>query len=596
MSEEKEAPVRVRELYRAVWRHAAGVRARFLLAMAMLTTAQSMKLALPWLAAQAIDTIQSGGSLAAAGRWIAAIVATMAGVWALHGPGRVIERGVALRVRRSLADALYGRLAQAPLAWHERQHSGALQHRLQQACGALNEFTQTQFIYLQNLVNLLGPLVALALLSWLTGAIALAGYAAIGTAIVAFDGRLMKLAEQENAAERRYTARLLDFVGNVGSLLALKLQPAARRLLDERVADTQVPRRRSIVVIEWKWCAVDLLTVALTWGLVAAYAWQAHASAAATVMLGSLFMVYQYAQQAAGVVSAMASHYQSFARVKINYASAQPLWQAPQNTAPAANAAPAWRRLAVEHLTYRHAKEGEEDRGGVRDINLELRRGERIALVGGSGSGKSTLLRVLAGLYEAQGGSVRSADGARFDRTALAAQATLIPQEAEIFETTLRENLSFGEPVHEAALVQALHASAFDRVLRDLPEGLDHAAGERGANFSGGQRQRLALARGVLAARGCALLLLDEPTSALDPVTERLVHERLHDAFAGASIVASVHRMELLQHYDRVAFMRDGRLVDVGRAHDVAARQPAFAQMLQGGGVPLHAAPALAAA
>jgi ABC-type multidrug transport system fused ATPase/permease subunit len=570
-------------LYRALWRHAAGARGRFVLAMAMLGASQLLKLAMPWMAAQAINTLQAGGagSLARAGAWIGGIVGTMMGVWLLHGPGRVIERNVGLRVRRSLADALYGRLAAAPLAWHERQHSGELQHRLQQASGALNDFTQNQFIYLQNLINLCGPLVALMLLSWLTGGIALGGYVAIGAAIVGFDGALMRLAGRENAAERRYTARLLDCVGNVGSLLALKLQPAARRLLDQRVAEAQAPMRRSIVLNEWKWCAVDLLTVSLSWGLVAAYAWQAHAGAAA-VMLGSLFMVYQYAQQAAGVVGAMASHYQNFSRVKADYASAAPLWQAPVLVEAAAAAdAPRWRRLAIEQLTYRHAG-GDDDRGGVRDVTLQLRRGERIALVGGSGSGKSTLLRVLAGLYEAQGGRVHGDDGRVFGRAELAAQATLIPQEAEVFEASLRENLAFGEPVDEAVLVQALHASAFDRVLADLPQGLDTAAGERGANFSGGQRQRLALARGVLAARGSALLLLDEPTSALDPLTERLVHERLHDAFAGACIVASVHRMELLAHYDRVAFMANGRLLDVGRVAEVAARQPAFARMTQG--------------
>jgi ABC-type multidrug transport system fused ATPase/permease subunit len=579
------ATVSLRDLYRHVWHHAHGARARFALAMSMLAGSQLLKLAMPWMAAQAIDAVQAGGAhgLAPAARWIAGVVGLMAAVWLLHGPARVIERNVGLRVRRRLADTLYGRLAAAPLAWHERHHSGELQHRVQQAGGALYDFTQNQFIYLQNAVNLVGPLAALALLSPLTGVLAGVGYVAIGAVIVAFDRALMQLAEHENHAERRYAARLLDFAGNVGSLLALRLQPAARRLLDARLAGIFVPLKRSIVLNEWKWCGVDLLTIALAWGLVAAYA--VHARAGGAVMLGSLFMVYQYAQQAAGVVGSMASNYQNFARTKTDFASAAPIWHAPV-VAPPATALPAgWHRVAIAGLDFERAAADVDDsrRWGLHGVALTLHRGERLALVGASGSGKSTLLRVLAGLYAADRAQI-SVDGRATPLAQLAASATLIPQEAEVFESSLRENLAFGEPVDEAALLLAAHVSAFDEVLQALPDGLETAIGERGANLSGGQRQRLALARGVLAARGRSLLLLDEPTSALDPLTEARVHERLRLAFPDACIVAAVHRLSLLAHFDRVALMADGRLLDVGSVAELAARQPLFARMLQGAG------------
>jgi ABC-type multidrug transport system fused ATPase/permease subunit len=572
------------DLYRHVWHHARGARGRFALALAMLGGSQLLKLAMPWMAGQAIDAIQAGGAhgLQAAARWVAGVVGTMAGVWLLHGPARVIERNVGLRVRRSVADALYARLAAAPLAWHERHHSGELQHRVQQASRALYDFTQNQFIYLQNAVNIGGPLLALALLSPWTGGVALGGYVAVGACIIAFDRALMRLAERENQAERRYAARLLDFVGNVGSLLALRLQPAARRLLDERLRAVFQPLGRSIVLNEWKWCGVDLMTIALAWGLVAVYAWRAQAAGA--VMLGSLFMVYQYAQQAAGVVGSMASNYQNFARAKTDFAAAAPIWNAPQSAEPPAQALPAgWHRIEVDGLSFERAAAAEDDarRWGLREVSLALHRGERLALVGASGSGKSTLLRVLAGLYAADRVALR-VDGLSVTPAQLAAASTLIPQEAEVFESSLRENLAFGEPVDEAAVQLALHVSAFDEVVAALPDGLETAIGERGANLSGGQRQRLALARGLLAARGRSLLLLDEPTSALDPLSERRVHERLRLAFPDASIVAAIHRMHLLAHFDRVGLMVQGRLVDIGTVHELAARQPAFARMLQG--------------
>ncbi len=577
------APTPLVQLYRHAWRHAQGVRTRMVAALAMLGGSQLLKLAMPWMAAQAINSIQVAGpaGLARAGLWIASILGLQMTVWVFHGPARVMERSVALRVRRSVADALYERLTRAPLNWHERHHSGDLQHRVGQASAALSGFTESQFIYLQNFINVAGPLAALALLSPLTGGLALVGFVAIAVGIVRFDVALMRLAARENQAQRGYAARLLDFVGNIGSIASLRLQQATRTLLDSRLAAVFEPLRRSIVLNEWKWCAVDVLTVSLSWGLVVVYAWSANgAGSGAPLLIGSLFMIYQYAQQAAGVLGAMASNYQNLARTQTDFASAEPIWQAPQ-AASAERAAPgaAWHRIDLQGLHYRHAT---SERGGLHDVDLVLNRGERIALVGPSGCGKSTLLRVLAGLYAAEQGRV-SIDGvAQLGRRHLAEYATLIPQEAEVFELSLRENITLGAETADTDLQRAVHVSALDMVLATLPERLDTPMSERGSNFSGGQRQRVALARGVLAAAGSSVLLLDEPTSALDALTEQLVHERMSEAFPQACIVAAVHRMGLLHHFDRVVFMAEGRIVDTGTPDAVAARQPVFAAMLHG--------------
>ena len=582
MSSTVVSPTPLVQLYRHAWEHAAGVRARMVAALAMLGGSQLLKLAMPWMAAQAINNIQVAGAagLSRAGLWIAAILGLQAGVWCFHGPARVMERSVALRVRRSVADVLYRRLTAAPLTWHERHHSGDLQHRVGQASSALSNFTESQFIYLQNFINVAGPLTALALLSPLTGSLALVGFVAIAVAIVRFDGALMALAARENQAQRSYSARLLDFVGNIGSIASLRLQHATRTLLDSRLLAVFEPLRRSIVLNEWKWCAVDVLTVSLSWGLVVVYAWSAHGAASgAPLLIGSLFMIYQYAQQAANVLGAMASNYQTLARTQTDFASAAPIWQAPQAPTLERHTGAPWQRIDLQGLTYRHPG---HERGGLHDVHLSLHRGERIALVGASGCGKSTLLRVLAGLYPAEQGHV-SVDGVpQLGRRHLAEWATLIPQEAEVFELSLRDNITLGADTPDTDLQRALHVSALDMVLATLPQRLDTPMSERGSNFSGGQRQRVALARGALAAAGSSVLLLDEPTSALDALTEQLVHERLSEAFPQACIVAAVHRMGLLHHFDRVVFMADGRVLDHGSADAVASRQPVFAAMLQG--------------
>lgn len=583
----------VRELYAALWRFAEGARGQLLGATALLTGSQLVKLTLPYLAGQAINALQRG-DLRGSGGWIATLTGVYLFSWMLHGPGRILERNVGVRVRESLADQLYVRLASAPLVWHDGHHSGELQHRVHQASRALSDFAQNQFIWLTNVVNIVGPLVALTLLSRSSGITALAGYLVIGLIILRIDRALMRLARTENDADRRYVAALLDFVGNTSTVIGLRLQGASRLLLRARMAAISVPLKRTVVLNEGKWFTVDMLGLMLTWGLVVLYVWQSRTPGQA-VLLGSVFMIYQYAQQAAGVVSSMAANFQFFARMHTDYGSAAPIWAAPHGPAlttppeqvPAherIDADTRWSQLDVSGLRWDYARrgepvEGEAVRSGLHDVALALRRGQRVALVGPSGGGKSTLLRLLAGLYAPQAGTL-AFDGQPADWGRLRQIATLIPQETEVFEASVRENLTFGRPGDDAALLAALHASAFDEVLADTQGSLDTPLSERGFNLSGGQRQRLCLARGVLAAQGSTLLLLDEPTSALDAATEARVLERIANAFPEACVVASIHRLSLLERFDTVVLMEAGRVLDAGPREAVLARQPLLQRMV----------------
>ncbi len=592
-------------LYREMWRYAQGARGWLVLSSVMLVASQLVKLLVPLFTARAIDTLQGGqGGAAACVPWIAAIVGVYLGCWSLHGPGRVLERRVSLRVRRALSDRLYARLAGVPLAWHTAQHPAELAHRLSQSSHALANFTQSQFIYLQSAVNLVGPLAALWWLSPVTGMAAAAGLLAVGLTIVGFDRVMMRLARAENAAERRHAAALIDCLSNVTTVLALRLEQTTRRLLARRLDAVAAPLERSITLNEWKWCAVDLLGVVLSWGLVALYAWRARADGA--LLLGAVFMVYQYAQQAGGVIGSLASNLQNFSRIRTDFASAAPIWKAPQRNADVATAsqppaatslADGWRHIDLCDLSYHHLTaapvSGETAPAALEHVSLRLHAGERVALVGPSGCGKSTLLRVLAGLMEPSNGHVEIDGVAALEArgaVALRRVSTLIPQEAQVFEATLRENLAFDLPCSDDDLNRAARIASLDAVLAPLPLGWSTPIAQGGANLSGGQRQRLCLARGVLAAQSSSLVLLDEPTSALDPLTESQVMKRLDDHFTEACIVASVHRMGLLDRFDRVVLMAEGRIVDTGTAAELAARQPLFREMLGSAAAPAEPA------
>jgi ABC-type bacteriocin/lantibiotic exporter with double-glycine peptidase domain len=217
--------------------------------------------------------------------------------------------------------------------------------------------------------------------------------------------------------------------------------------------------------------------------------------------------------------------------------------------------------MSIAGLHFVHASRHGPARPTLDDVDLRLQRGRRIALVGASGSGKSALLRVLAGLYAAGSADVRI-DGSPADMARVAALATLIPQDAEVFEGTLRENLEMAGCTDDVQLLSAMHVVCMDDWLASLAGGLDTVLTERGGNLSGGQRQRIALARGLIAARGSSLLLLDEATSNLDPATEGRLLDRLTQDRHDACIVASVHRPALLARFDEVIRLEAGRVVE----------------------------------
>ncbi|HEX7969443.1 MAG TPA: ABC transporter ATP-binding protein [Stellaceae bacterium] len=573
-------------LYRTLWHYADRDRRRVVLFMTMLILAQLMKLAIPYLSGAAVEAMQSKGNeaLATAGWDMALIFIACVASWALHGPARVLERFIAIRIRERFADALYVKVTGLPLDWHEHHHSGDTIERVQKAGSALFGFAQNQFVYLQNAVSLIGPIAAIFLLSVPTGFAALSSYTLIALVLVRFDRVMIRLNREQNRAQAHYAAALVDCLGNIATVLTLRLAEPTRRLVAARLGAVFAPLRSSIVLNEAKWCAIDLLNNGIRCGLVVLYVWLAWRQGQA-VLLGSAVMVFQYAQQVGGVVGNMAGNYQDLVGYQTDLRGTDDIAAATARPASTAALPPAWREIRVERLSFTYPGKRRQ-RTGLREVSLTLRRGERIALVGESGSGKSTLLRVLAGLYRAERASFAIDGEARPFLADLGAIATLAPQDPEIFAGTIQHNLTLGIDYDAATISRACELAVFTPVIEALPAGLATEIAERGLNLSGGQKQRLAVARAILAARCSSLLLLDEPTSSLDPATEAHVYANLLGAAPDACIVSSVHRLHLLDRFDRVVLMADGRILDVGPAAELLEREPHFRELWRRYGAP----------
>jgi ATP-binding cassette, subfamily B, bacterial MsbA len=200
----------------------------------------------------------------------------------------------------------------------------------------------------------------------------------------------------------------------------------------------------------------------------------------------------------------------------------------------------------------------------IKDLNLKIKKGQKVALVGLSGSGKSTLINLLLGLYPIAEGSI-TIDGNKLSAIKLRSLRRLfglVSQDIFLFNDTIRENLTIGSTFKEEEITNALNVSYASEFVSKLPNGLETIVGDRGAKLSGGQQQRLTIARAFL--QNTEILLFDEATSALDNESEKVVQKALEAIAGNKTVIAVAHRLSTIQEYDRIFVMKDGRLVEEG--------------------------------
>ncbi len=535
----------------------------------------------PVVLAALINTAQQGGAGAATRVLVLSLIyaGLTAVFWLLHGPARLIERRVAFAVGQNFTSHLYRVVTEMPLRWHQDHHSGGTINRIRKAERALFQFANGQFITIQIVIRMIASVSMLAFYSlWVTLATLVCSILIIFV-IRRFDRDLIPWVRKTNEAEHHLSAALYDYVGNIVTVLTLRMQDNTGDEIQSRYAPMRQSFEREIVLNEWKWGVASLLLIAVQAGIVGAYI-ITHIAVGQAIAMGAVVAIFQYLLIIMQQFFQGSLTFEQQLYFSIDVHGVDGLIADHKRLAPGyfPVRTPTWKEIRIENLVFTH-HEGEDALHHLRGVGLAIKAGQKIAFVGSSGSGKTTFLTLLRGLYDAQSVDL-AIDGASFKTLApLSGFTTLVPQDSEVFENTVRYNLTFGTKVPEKIIQQALSISAFDHVLPKLPKGIDTDIRERGVNMSGGQKQRLALARGLIAAQDSSLLLLDEPTSSIDQTTEAVIFDRLFAGFADKTIVATVHRLHLLPRFDHIVLMDNGAIVEQGSFSELLAKQGAFARL-----------------
>jgi len=549
----------------------------------MFIVANSVELVVaPLIMARMMDVIQkqgvTGDSLPTLITLLVLILLLNFFFWSLHGPGRLLEQYNAFKVRINYRESLLKGVLTMPMMWHSEHHSGDTIDKIEKGTSSLYRFSEDSFEVIYSIVQLLVSYLMLAYFSHSAGIIVLVMIILTMWITIRFDKVLMEQYKELNRAENQITQNIFDSISNISTVIVLRVEKLIFSTIAERLRKPFELYRKNCRINELKWFLVNTCCNLMFILVMTAYFIQ-NMNSADGVLVGSVYILLKYLDKVGDIFFRFAGMYSDIVKYMSKVMNSEELPFS--STCEGLNnhcLGDGWSRIEVSKLWFSY--DGSSDSAHLDDLAFSVRRGEKVAFVGESGGGKTTLLKVIRDLYKPRNLRLE-VDGRIVEDgfSGIANAIALVPQNPEIFATTILENLTFGADRDMDLVTRFTDMTCFTDVALALPKGFASSIKEKGVNLSGGEQQRMALARGLLACHvdeKKQILLLDEPTKSLDAILEAEIYRRIFQAFGNMTIISSLHNLRMLPMFDRIFMFEDGKIVGMGSFEELLGSCPEF--------------------
>ncbi len=556
------------------WEFSAGNRKKVIIFLALFILANAISFFEPIILAQVVNVIQQDvikqnaitfdGFLHAC-RWLSLLILSEFLFWACHGPARVLEQENAFLAKANFRRNILNGILCFPMQWHVEHHTGDTIDKVEKGANSINNFAEDSFQIIETAVTLIGSFGALIYFNPYASFLVMFMALIAGMVVIRFDRILVPQYRTLSRAENKISEKVIDVITNIGTIIILRVEKCVLKAIDHKIMEPFKLFQRNRKISETKWFLVSIVNAfSMVWVLASFiyYHYKSHTA----IAIGVFVALYQYVERINNACYRFTSMYSDIVKYRARLANAEEISDEfktqEKKVTTALNGK--WQELEIKNLSFSyHSEEGADLH--LEDIDLNIKRGERIALIGSTGSGKSTLLKIIRELYNPWTLNLYL-DGKPLPGgfKAISSEIALIPQDPEIFSTTILENITLGTECEMSDVVRHADMACFTDVALGLPNRWDSMIKERGVNLSGGEKQRLALARGLLASEDKAIVLLDEPTSSIDVVNEQVIFENIFRAFADKAILCSLHSLHLLPLFDQIHMFENGKIVTSG--------------------------------